>query len=266
MKKIRHILDDSPFVTLWTAKQKNRFITIFPHIRDNLLCKDPLPGELESIYNLIALGNLAGVDPLSKLNLFSTPAEDRLQAVRRYVASTLREVSQKSSGGLPSGLVSDGLLVEFDREKQRWNIIGKSNHDHMFQLSYVADIIINDGRQKKWEIEGGQFTSGLNYINQLYPYLLMTSYLTEEENKKLPSIVTTIFNECKDQYTHQVDYGKFKDLLMNAEHYKRAGITFHSEIMNIKGKRVFPHLVPDSFTKLMGKKKVKKKKIQNRYW
>jgi hypothetical protein len=36
--------------------------------------------------------------------------------------------------------------------------------------------------------------------------------------------------------------------------------------MNIKGKRVFPHLVPDSFTKLMGKKKVKKKKIQNRYW
>ena len=29
----------------------------------------------------------------------------------------------------------------------------------MFQLSYVADIILNDGRQKKWEIEDGQFTS-----------------------------------------------------------------------------------------------------------
>jgi len=267
MKKIKHLFEDSPFVNCFSKWQIDRLCTIFPRIRDDILGCDPLSGELEAIEHEIHLGiRLGNTDIKPKIDLFSKFGINRLQSLRRHGQSTLREVSKKGSNGLFTGFVSQGVHVEYDNKKQIWKIIGSSNYDHMFQLSHVMDIMIYDCLVGKWEYKRGQFTHGQTYVENLYPYLLMTSYLTPEENKKLPSILKKMKEECTDERTKFVDYRKFVDMLMNAEHYKRAGIVFHNELMNVDGKRVWKDIIPEEFRKLMGKKKVKKKKIQNKYW
>jgi len=204
----------------------------------------------------------------------------KFRIMKKHLSTFLVDFGN-SRKGIPLGLVSTKLEVEYD-DKKRINKFKKNwenkncptypNREHFFPIEFQATLIIEDyfnGHWKFRKLEDGTFDgveSGQTYMEWNYPFYHHIVWVTREENVRLIDAINRITEEENNPTTNIPNMEKIKERIRNAEHYKMANITFYKDIIDIKGERSYSHLIDDSFRELQTNKKVKIKKLSDKFW
>jgi hypothetical protein len=153
----------------------------------------------------------------------------------------------------------------------------KPNLEHIFYNSIAFDYIMQKIQMKELTFEFNKegsvigINKGETIIQDIIPMLIATTYVTDEENKKLKKCVERKIKK-QSEFESYINFDNLHEWLCKAEHYKECDIKFYDKFYNYKepNKKEIYTAQPDvlltgltNFSSLMTDKKPKKLKIDN---